>query len=74
MSSERVFAQDFNATRIKALSYLFAEIWPKIKIRSLTRLFPLQDKKGNTVFGKEAQAERWKEHFENILNRPPATK
>ena len=32
---------------------------------------PVKDKEGNTVFGKEAQAERWKEHFETLLNRPP---
>lgn len=32
---------------------------------------PVKDKEGNTVFGKEAQAKRWKEHFENLLNRPP---
>ena len=50
MSSERVFAQDFNATRIKALSYLFAEIWPKIKICSLTRLFPLKGRAWEGVF------------------------
>ena len=32
---------------------------------------PVKDKEGNTVFEKEAKAERWKERFENILNRPP---
>ena len=42
MSSERVFAQDFNATRIRALSYLFTEIGPKIKIHSLSLQFPLK--------------------------------
>ena len=41
MSSERIFAQDFNSTRIIALSYLFPEIGPKIKIRSLSLPFPL---------------------------------
>ena len=42
MSSDRIFAQDFNSTRIIALSYLFPEIGPKIKIRSLSLPFPLK--------------------------------
>ena len=51
MSSERVFAQDFNATRIRALSYLFAEIGPKIKIRSLSLPFPLKVYSALTIEG-----------------------
>ena len=33
----------------------------------------IKDKEGNTVYRKEAQAKRWKEHFENPLNRPPSS-
>ena len=31
----------------------------------------MKDKGGNALFGKEAQANRWREHFSDLLNRPP---
>ena len=31
---------------------------------------PVKDVDGKTIFGKEAQARRWTEHFTNLLNRP----
>ena len=31
---------------------------------------PVKDAQGKTIFEKEAQLERWKEHFETLLNRP----
>ena len=31
---------------------------------------PVKDVNGKTIFGKEAQAKRWTEHFTNLLNRP----
>ena len=31
---------------------------------------PVKDVQGKTIFEKEAQLERWKEHFETLLNRP----
>ena len=34
---------------------------------------PVKDKDGRTVFEKEAQKERWVEHFKELLNRPPPT-
>ena len=52
MSPERVFAQDFNATKIKALSYLFPQVWPKIKIRSLIRLFLLKVEAMSKLFNR----------------------
>ena len=32
---------------------------------------PVKDRDGNTIFGQEGQLDRWKEHFDNLLNRPP---
>ena len=32
---------------------------------------PVKDKDGKTVFGQEGQLDRWREHFDNLLNRPP---
>ncbi|XP_078663299.1 uncharacterized protein LOC144906655 [Branchiostoma floridae x Branchiostoma belcheri] len=32
---------------------------------------PVQDKDGKLLVAKEEQMERWKEHFKDILNRPP---
>ena len=32
---------------------------------------PVKDQDGRTIFGKEAQAKRWVEHFNSLLNRPP---
>ena len=32
---------------------------------------PVKDQEGKTIFGKEAQAKRWEEHFNSLLNRPP---
>ena len=32
---------------------------------------PVKDKQGNTIFNSDGQGERWKEHFEELLNRPP---
>ena len=32
---------------------------------------PVKDRDGNTVFGQEGQLDRWKEHFDSLLNRPP---
>ena len=34
---------------------------------------PVKDQDGKTIFGREAQADRWVEHFKNLLNRPPPT-
>ena len=31
---------------------------------------PVKDAQGNTLFEKEAQLARWKEHFDTLLNRP----
>ena len=31
---------------------------------------PVKDKNGKVVFGEEEQKTRWKEHFEELLNRP----
>jgi hypothetical protein len=31
---------------------------------------PVKDKEGRTTQGKEGQKNRWKEHFEEFLNRP----
>ena len=32
---------------------------------------PVKDLQGNPIFGQEGQLDRWKEHFESLLNRPP---
>ena len=34
---------------------------------------PVKDKDGNAIPGEEKQMERWVEHFEELLNRPPPT-
>ncbi|CAG2199180.1 unnamed protein product [Mytilus edulis] len=34
---------------------------------------PIKDKNNNTLTKLEDQLERWKEHFEQVLNRPPPT-
>ncbi|CAG2220071.1 unnamed protein product [Mytilus edulis] len=34
---------------------------------------PIKDKDNNTLTKLEDQLERWKEHFEQVLNRPPPT-
>jgi hypothetical protein len=31
---------------------------------------PVKDKEGRTIQGEEGQMNRWKEHFEELLNRP----
>ena len=31
---------------------------------------PVKDKEGNTIPGERRQLERWREHFEDLLNRP----
>lgn len=31
---------------------------------------PIKDINGKTIYGKEAEANRWVEHFRNLLNRP----
>ena len=31
----------------------------------------VKDRNGKTIFGKEEQLNRWKEHFQSLLNRPP---
>ena len=36
---------------------------------SMTR--PVKDKHGNDVYEQEGQLNRWREHFEQLLNRPP---
>ena len=32
---------------------------------------PVKDKDGKPLVGEEQQMERWAEHFEELLNRPP---
>ena len=32
---------------------------------------PVKDKQGHPIFDPNGQGERWKEHFEELLNRPP---
>ena len=32
---------------------------------------PVKDRDGKTVFGQEGQLDRWREHFDSLLNRPP---
>ncbi|GFR82473.1 hypothetical protein ElyMa_004098700 [Elysia marginata] len=32
---------------------------------------PVKDQQGNSIFLQEGQLARWKEHFEQRLNRPP---
>ena len=32
---------------------------------------PVKDAEGKTIFDNESQCKRWKEHFEDLLNRPP---
>ena len=61
MSSERIFAQDFNSTRIIALSYLFPEIGPKIKIRSLSLPFPLMSMYVDAM-GSRLTNQRWRKY------------
>ena len=36
---------------------------------SITR--PVKDKHGNDIYEQEGQLNRWREHFEQLLNRPP---
>ena len=36
---------------------------------SITR--PVKDKHGNHIYEQEGQLNRWQEHFEQLLNRPP---
>ena len=31
---------------------------------------PVKDERGNPIFGREAQSQRWVEHFNRLLNRP----
>ena len=32
---------------------------------------PVKDKEGKTIFGPEVQLNRWREYFDQLLNRPP---
>ena len=32
---------------------------------------PVKDRDGKTDFGQEGQLDRWREHFDSLLNRPP---
>ena len=56
MSSERVCAQNFNATRIKTLSHLVTEIRPKIEVLSLALLFPV---KGTKALRRHSVVTSW---------------
>ena len=35
---------------------------------------PVKDKHGNDIYEQEGQLNRWREHFEQLLNRPPRKK
>jgi len=32
---------------------------------------PVKDKEGNSIPGDQRQIERWAQHFQELLNRPP---
>jgi hypothetical protein len=38
---------------------------------SVSRSSPVKDSNGNVISKIEEQLKRWKEHFQEVLNRPP---